>query len=61
MGFLYTTNLNRTVLDELVVRTIALASQATPRDENRSPDQQFPPQTNLEIEDAYADRSRLKI
>jgi PmbA protein len=56
MGFLYTTNLNRTVLDELVVRTIALASQASPRDENRLPDQQFPPQTNLEIEDAYADR-----
>jgi len=39
-----------------VVRTIALASQATPRDENRLPDQQFPPQTNLEIEDPYADR-----
>jgi PmbA protein len=56
MGFLYTTNLNRTVLDELVVRTIALASQATPRDENRLPDQQFPQQTNLEIEDTYADR-----
>ena len=56
MGFCYTTNLNRTVLDELVVRTVALASQATPRDENRLPDQQFPPQTNLEIEDPYADK-----
>jgi PmbA protein len=56
MGFLYTTNLNRTVLDELVVRTIALASQATPRDENKLPDQSFPPQTSLEIEDPTADR-----
>ena len=56
MGFLYTTNLNRTVLDELVVRTIALAAQATPRDENRLPDQMFPPQTNLEIEDPFADK-----
>ena len=56
MGFVYTTNLNRTVLDELVVRTVALASQATPRDENKLPDQAFPPQTNLEIEDPYADR-----
>jgi predicted Zn-dependent protease len=36
MGFLYTTNLNRTVLDELVVRTIALASQASPRDRTGS-------------------------
>ncbi len=56
MGFLYTTNLNRTVLDELVVRTIALAAQATPRDENKLPDQSFPPQTSLEIEDPTADR-----
>jgi PmbA protein len=56
MGFLYTTNLNRTVLDELVVRTIALAAQATPRDENKLPDQSFPPQTSLEIEDSTADR-----
>ena len=52
MGFLYTTDLRRTVLDELVVRTIALAAQATPRDENKLPDQTFQPPGNLEIEDA---------
>jgi PmbA protein len=52
MGFLYTTDLRRTVLDELVVRTIALAAQATPRDENKLPDQTYLPLGNLEIEDA---------
>ena len=51
MGFLYTTDLRRTVLDELVVRTIALAAEATPRDENRLPDQTYLPLGNLEIED----------
>ena len=43
MGFLYTTDLRRNVIDELVLRTIALADQA------------FPPQGNLEIfDDAIA-------
>jgi PmbA protein len=51
MGFLYTTDLRRTILDEMVVRTIALAAQATPRDENRLPDQTYVPLGNLEIED----------
>ncbi|HEY6221862.1 MAG TPA: TldD/PmbA family protein [Candidatus Eisenbacteria bacterium] len=52
MGFLYTTDLRRNIIDELVLRTIALADQATPRDENKLPDQAFPPQGNLEIYDA---------
>jgi len=52
MGFLYTTDLRRTVLDEMVVRTISLAAQASPRDENRLPDQTYVPLGNLEIEDA---------
>ena len=51
MGFLYTTDLRRTVIDELVLRTIALAGEATSRDENKLPDQAFPPQGNLEIYD----------
>jgi len=51
MGFLYTTDLRRTVIDELVLRTIALAGEATPREENKLPDQIFPPQSNLEIYD----------
>lgn len=51
MGFMYTTDLRRTVVDELVNRTIALAGEATPRDENKLPDQIFPPQSNLEIFD----------
>lgn len=53
MGFLYTTDLRRTVLDELVVRTIALAAEAAPRDENRLPDQTYLQLGNLEIEDAH--------
>jgi PmbA protein len=51
MGFLYTTDLTRVVIDELVRRTIALADAATPRDENKLPEQLFPPQGNLEIYD----------
>ncbi len=51
MGFLYTTDLRRTVLDELVSRTIALAGEASPRDENKLPDLTFPPEGNLEIYD----------
>lgn len=51
MGFLYTTDLRRTVVDELVIRTIALADQATPRDENKLPEQSIQPVGNLEIYD----------
>ena len=51
MGFMYTTDLRRTVVDELVNRTIAMAGEATPRDENKLPDQIFPPQGNLDIFD----------
>jgi PmbA protein len=51
MGFLYTTDFRRAVVDELVYRTIALAGEATPRDENKLPEQIFPPQGNLEIYD----------
>jgi PmbA protein len=52
MGFLHSTDFRRSVMDELVYRTIALAGEATPRDENKLPDQAFPPQSNLEIYDA---------
>lgn len=51
MGFAYTTDLRKPVLDELVIRTVALASEATPRDENRLPTLLFQPQSGLEIED----------
>ena len=51
MGFLYTTDLRKTVIDELVIRTIALAGEASPRDENKLPEQLFPPQGDLEIFD----------
>jgi PmbA protein len=51
MGFLYTTDLRRNILDQLVIRTIALAAEATPRDENKLPDQTYLPLGNLEIED----------
>lgn len=51
MGFMYTTDLRTPVLDEIVNRTIALAGEATPRDENKLPDE-IPPQTQeLEIYD----------
>jgi len=51
MGFMYTTDMRAPVLDEMVNRTIALAGEATPRDENKLPDE-IPPQTQeLEIYD----------
>ena len=51
MGFMYTTDLRAPVLEEIVNRTIALAGEATPRDENKLPDE-IPPQTQeLEIYD----------
>jgi len=51
MGFMYTTDFRRPTLDELTQRTIALASQATPRDENKLPEQTFQAAGNLEIND----------
>ena len=52
MGFMYTTDLRKPVMDELVIRTLALAGEATSRDENKLPEQLFPPQGDLEIFDA---------
>lgn len=52
MGFAYTTDLRKVVLDELVNRTVALSNQATPHDENRLATQLFSPQQGLETEDA---------
>ncbi|HEY7727155.1 MAG TPA: TldD/PmbA family protein [Candidatus Eisenbacteria bacterium] len=60
MGFAYTTDLRRPVLDELVIRTIALASQATPREENRLPTLLFQPQSGLEIEDPAISALRVE-
>jgi PmbA protein len=51
MGFLYTTDLRPPVLDEIVNRTIALAGAASPRDENKLPEEILPPQQDLEILD----------
>lgn len=51
MGFAYTTDLRKVVLDELVNRTVALTNQASPRDENRLAALLFSPQQGLEIED----------
>jgi PmbA protein len=55
MGFLYTTDLRRQTLDELVIRTITLAGEASPRDENKLPEETVPPQGNLEVEDPVID------
>ena len=52
VGFSYTTDLRQNVMDELVRRTIALAGQNAPRDENRLPDEQLPALPDLEIYDA---------
>lgn len=52
VGFSYTTDLRQNVMDELVRRTIALAAQNSPRDENRLPDEQLPSLPDLEIYDA---------
>jgi PmbA protein len=51
MGFAYTTDFRKPVLDELVIRTMALASAATPLEENRLPSLLYQPQSGLEIED----------
>lgn len=51
MGFMYTTDLRAPVLDEIVTRTIALAAEATPRDENRISEEGAPAALTLEIHD----------
>lgn len=51
MGFMYTTDLRAPVLDEIVTRTIALAAQATPRDENKISEEPAPAALELEIGD----------
>ena len=60
MGFAYTTDLRKPVLDELIIRTMALASQATPREENRLPAQLFQPQSGLELEDPAITALRIE-
>jgi PmbA protein len=51
VGFSYTTDIRPNVVDELVRRTIVLASQNSPRDENRLPDEQSAGLPDLEIYD----------
>jgi len=51
VGFSFTTDLRPTVLDELVRRTIILAGENASRDENRLPDEQPVPLSDLEIYD----------
>jgi PmbA protein len=51
VGFSYTTDIRPTVIDELVRRTIVLAAQNSPRDENRLPDEQLPALSDLELYD----------
>jgi PmbA protein len=51
VGFSYTTDIRPNVIDELVRRTIVLASQNSPRDENRLPDEQLPALPDLELYD----------
>ena len=58
MGFVYTTDLRETVLNELVNRTLALTSQATPRDENKIAEFLAISQSDLEIRDDAVARLR---
>ncbi len=51
IGFMYTTDFQPSDVNELILRTIALAAQATPREENRFPDQPLPAQGFLDIYD----------
>jgi len=51
VGFMYTTDLRDTILSEMVNRTLALASQASPRDENKLSEVLPPPQADLQILD----------
>jgi len=51
MGFMYTTDLRSNVLDEIVNRTIVLAGQASPRDENKISEDTSPAALDLDIND----------
>lgn len=51
VGFSYTTDIRPNVIDELVRRTIVLAGQNSPRDENRLPDEQLPALPDLDLYD----------
>ena len=53
MGFMYTTDIRDTILSEMVNRTLALTSQASPRDENKLSQVQLPPEPDLQsVDDA---------
>jgi len=58
MGFMYTTDLRPPVLDEIVNRTIVLAGEATPRDENKISEEPQPAALELEINDESVLRLR---
>ena len=58
MGFLYTTDLRETVLNELVNRTLALTNMATPRDENKITETLAVTQSDLELRDEAVVRLR---
>jgi len=51
MGFMYTTDLSAKVLDEIVTRTLALAAEATPREENKISEEPPPAPLELELND----------
>lgn len=51
MGFMYTTDVRETILSEMANRTVALMSQASPRDENKLSEVLLPPQAELQILD----------
>jgi PmbA protein len=51
IGFMYTTDFEPADVNELILRTIALAAQATPQDENRFQNQPLPAQGLLDIYD----------
>jgi PmbA protein len=51
IGFMYTTDYEPADINELILRTVALAAEATPREENRFPNQPLPAQGFLDIYD----------
>jgi PmbA protein len=51
VGFCYTTDIRPNVLDEMVTRTMVLAAEASPRDENKIPEETPPADLDLEIHD----------
>jgi PmbA protein len=51
MGFMFTTDVRPQVLDEMVTRTVTLAGEASPRDENKISEETAPAVLDLEIHD----------